>query len=274
MVPSRVGVSAERLVEIDPGADLALRRELLRWGSLQKEYQAAVMTEPLGGSQAAKDLADDLRAYAYDHAATAISATMDHLRSWRFIYKTRTIPHCAQWSLLRTAHESALTARWLLDLGIGPDDRRARGMAAYWENLEERRKFEESCKVINANPPGMLAKARQEDLLKRAAALQMTTMDKRRRLILAVRMPSIVELFDHYETTPKASGQSYYRLYSGYAHAKQWAMTLGVEQATPLDANNRAGGFVVASDDLMVWSTRHTTDSVADAIKSFSALRN
>ena len=52
--------------------------------------------------------------------------------------------------------------------------------------------------------------------------------------ILAVAVPATVELFDLYEPVrPSTSGkaQFLFRLYPGYAHAKQWALTYGAQEA-------------------------------------------
>jgi hypothetical protein len=54
------------------------------------------------------------------------------------------MPTYAHMSLIRTAHESALLAYWLVEPGIDSATRLARGIAARADDYEERRNFEES----------------------------------------------------------------------------------------------------------------------------------
>jgi hypothetical protein len=71
------------------------------------------------GSAARLDTSDKLGALAYDLAATYLRASLDHLQAWRALFQTGVIPSFAQISLLRTAHETALIAYWLMEPELG-----------------------------------------------------------------------------------------------------------------------------------------------------------
>jgi hypothetical protein len=103
---------------------------------------------------------------AYDSAATYLSAALDHMRAWRTLLHAGEVPTYAHFSLLRTAHESALIALWLLEPGLLADERRARGLAAQMADYEEKRKFQEDMAVMAVPPPAQTAAQRPAHLLK------------------------------------------------------------------------------------------------------------
>jgi hypothetical protein len=152
------------------------------------------------------------------------------MRAWRTLLRAGEVPTYAHFSLLRTAHESALIALWLLEPGLSADERRARGIAAQWTDYEEKRKLQEDMAVTAVPPPAQTAARRQADLLKLAKQQGLTQPNRKGRDVLVKPMPSAVELFTQFEPMrkdSKAKGSYLYRFYSGYAHAKQWALTLG-----------------------------------------------
>jgi hypothetical protein len=61
------------------------------------------------------------------------------------------MPTFAHMSLVRTAHESALLAYWLMDPGLDAVTRHARGIAAQRNDYVERDNFEKS--VGRTTPP-------------------------------------------------------------------------------------------------------------------------
>ena len=142
------------------------------------------------------------------------------------------VPVYAHMSLIRTTYESALLSYWLLEPGLVPNGRRARGVAAQVADYDERRKFEEAAGIkIAPPPPGKLAAQRLADLKAVSTQLGLTRQNKKGETILVVTVPATVDLFDKYEPAmPNAKGQWRYRLYSGYAHAKQWATTIGAQR--------------------------------------------
>ena len=215
------------------------------------------------------------RAYAHDQAHGCIGAALDHLVAWRhLLFKAGIMPMYAHMSLLRTAHEAALLAEWLMDPAIDDDTRRARGIAVQLDDFEERRKFEESTGGPRVPLQGKSAAGRITDLMSVAGRLGLTKTNRKRAVVLAVSVPAAVELFDMCETDrPGSKGQAIYRLESGYAHAKQWALKQGARQAAPLDASGRALARVEPSDELAAVLTRRCVDAVDRALAACEQLR-
>jgi hypothetical protein len=89
-------------------------------------------------------------------------------------------------------------------------------------------------------------------------------------------MPSAVELFTHFEPVPKASkakGSCLYRLYSGYAHAKQWALPQGAKRMAPFDATGRTLAIVSSNDEATVAATHRTMNAIEQAMLAYEALQ-
>jgi hypothetical protein len=92
--------------------------------------------------------------------------------------------------------------------------------------------------------------------------------------VLAVGAPTTVELFDMYGTDgPGSKGQAIYRLESGYAHAKQWALYHRALHAAPLDASGRTLAQVEPSDELAAVLTSRCVDAVERALTASERLR-
>jgi hypothetical protein len=115
---------------IDTRAQATLSQDLTEVDQLWRRLDIAVLTPPAAGGAANSDMADRIRAYAYDQAATAMRAALDHLRAWRTLFVACEMPMYAHLSLLRTGHEAALLAYWLAEPTIDADTRRARRVAA------------------------------------------------------------------------------------------------------------------------------------------------
>lgn len=260
---------------LDHRAHAALLHDLSAIDEFWRRFDVALLTPPAAGSAAAADLADKLRAYAHDQAATAIRAALDHLRSWRTLLNAGEVPTYAHLSLIRTAHEAAFVALWLADPAIDSDTRRARGIAAQADDYDERRKAEEAIGLMVAQPPGRLAADRLADLMSAADSLGLVSQNRRGQPILAVTLPPAVELFDLYEpvSRPTAKGQFFYRLYSAYAHAKQWAMSMGAQPKVPYDASGRTIALNEGNDLLTVAATQRVVRAVDRALTAYEQLR-
>jgi hypothetical protein len=252
----------------------ALLTELSRLDGLRQRFGVAVLTPPAEGSAAQADQGNRLRAYAYDQAAIAISASLDHLYAWWNLLRGGEMPTYAHLTLLRTAHESALLAYWLTEPGIGLDLRMARGVAAQAADYDERRRFEDSIGRTTVTPPARLAEDRLADLMASAADLDLVRPDRRGNNVLAVSVPATVELFDLYEppVKPGARPQFLYRLYSGYAHAKQCALTQGAVQQAPFDSSGRTIALVQGNDGTAVVATERAMNAAERATKAYEAL--
>lgn len=259
---------------IDAQAQATLSRDLTEVDQLWRRLDIVVLTPSAAGSAASGDIGDRLRAYAHDQAATALRAALDHLRSWRTLLVAGEMPAYAHLSLLRTGHEAALLAYWLVEPTIDAVTRLARGVAAQAADYEERRKFEEAIGLTVAVPPGKLAADRLSDLMTAARSLGLVRLNRKGDEILAVGVPATVELFDLYEPVrPGAKAQFLYRLYSGYAHAKQWALTQGAQQQAPFDSSGRTLALTQGSDLVAVAATQRAVNAAKRALTALEELR-
>jgi len=259
---------------IDERAQAMLAADLSEIDQLWRRLDIAVLTPPDAGSVASAELADRMRAYAYDQASTAMRAALDHVRAWRTLLIAGEMPAYAHLSLLRTGHEAALLAYWLTEPTIDADTRLARGVAAQAADYEERRRFEEAIGLTVATPPGKLASDRLSDLMAAARGLGLARRNRKDAEILTVSVPATVEFFDLYESVgPRAKAQCLYRLYSGYAHAKQWALMQGAQQQAPFDSSGRTVALTQGSDLIAVAATRRTIAAVHRALAAFEGLR-
>ncbi|MBM0256483.1 hypothetical protein [Micromonospora sp. 4G55] len=233
-----------------------------------------VMTPPAPNSPADRARASRLDGYAFDQAATALRAAIDHLQAWRALLAAGYMPAYAHFSLLRTVHESALFAYWLTEPSCSAEDRRARGVAAQAADFEERRKLEESIGRTEVTPPAKLAIDRLKDLMLEATNAGLTTANRKGQEVLSVPVPATVELFDRYEQVGEGvRAQFIYRLYSGYAHAKQWALTLGAKQQAPFDESGRSLALVDGSEATALAATRRAIGIIGCALLAFEDLR-
>jgi hypothetical protein len=184
------------------------------------------------------------------------------------------MPRFAHMSLVRTAHESALLVYWLMDPGLDAVTRHARGIAAQRNDYVERDNFEKSVGRTTPPPQGKLATDRLADLIAAASQLGFTQLNKKGDPVLKTVVPATVKLFDQYVAArPPAKGQWLYRLYSGYAHAKQWALTLGAQQMAPYDSSGHTIARVEAQDAVAVHVTRECVDAVDRAVGAYEQLR-
>lgn len=261
---------------LDAKTHEALRADLSQIDAFRRRFEVALLTPPAEGSAAATDQADKLRAYAHDQAAMAIVAALDHLQTWRTLLGAGEMPTYAHMTLLRTAHEAALLAYWLIEPGIDSDVRRRRGVAAQWDDYDERRRFEDAAGIASFEPPAKLAKDRLADLMTMAAKIGLVRRNKKRDKILTVQVPGIVDLFDLYEPPfgPGARAQAIYRLESGYAHAKQWALALGGQRVTPRDPSGRSLAIVQGLEGIAIEATHRAVAAAERAVTAYENLRS
>jgi hypothetical protein len=248
--------------------------DLAHIDQLWKRLDVIITTPPAAGSAAEIELANKSQAYAHLLAGTALRSALDHLLAWRKLLSAGLMPTYAHMSLLRTAHESALLAYWLLEPGADALTRQARGIAAQAEDYKERHNFEKAIDRTTPPPKGKLAKDRLTDLMTAATHLGLTKLDKNGKEVLKTAVPGMVELFDLYEPEkPPRKGQWRYRLYSGYAHAKQWAVVLGAEPMAPYDAAGQTIALSQAQDLIAVDATERCVRAVDRAINAYEQLR-
>lgn len=262
-------------LQMPQAAANALVHDLHRVDDLWTRLDVLVVQPAPPRSPAGREKSDKLRAMAYDLAATYLRAALDHMRAWRTMVHAGEVPTYAHFSLLRTAHESALIALWLLEPGLSADERRTRGVAAQLADYEEKRKLQEDMAVTAVPPPAQTAAQRQAHLLTLARQQGLTQPNRQGKDVLLTPMPSAVELFTHFEPVregSKAKGSFLYRFYSGYAHAKQWALTLGAQRMAPFDATGRALALVSSNDEATVAATHRTMSAIERAVVAYEEL--
>lgn len=257
-----------------PQVVAAVLTDLARLDQIRQAFTAAVTATAHPASAATTERADEFAALAYDLAATFITAAADHLIAWRaLVADARTVPSFAFISLCRVAHETAFSALWLLEPVPTVADRAARGLAAQLDDYDERRKLGAALGVTALTGDARMAGERYDDLLALAQRRGMTKPNKNNVHLPAVAMPSVVELFDRFEPTrPGAKGSYLYRLYSGYAHGKQWATVQGAQQVTALDEHDRALALVRSNPAALIAATHKAMTAFDRAVAAFVAL--
>ncbi len=254
----------------------ALVQQLDRVDALSTRLDALILKPPPPGSAAFVDKNDRLRVLAHDLAPTYLVAALDHLRAWRTLLHAGEVPMYAHMSLLRTAHESALAALWLVEPGVSADERCARGVAAQLADYKERRNVEVAMAITSAPPPAQTAVQRHAALLAVAEQRGLTKASQKGQAVLITPCLPAVELFDWFEPVhddSNAKGSYLYRLYSGFAHAKQWVLALlGAQRITPFDEVGRAVAVAPGSDLLTVIATERTVDAVERAVAACEEL--
>lgn len=223
-------------------------------------------------TRAAAAASDPLATYAFHLGASNIASALDHLRTVAQVVQTAVIPAFSLMSLLRTGHECALVANWLLDPTISDDERVARGVGAQLAEYEERRRFE-VCFAHGGQAKGTTAADRIEALLQVAGASGFAKVNAKGVLVPTVPLPKAVPLFDEFESTVEVKGSWLYRYYSGFAHGKQWALLLNATRQTEFDRNDHAVARIESSDVAMVVSMGMATDAALRAVSSYARLR-
>jgi len=165
-------------------------------------------------------------------------------------------------------------AYWLTEPGITPDRRLARGLAVQRDDLEERRKIELAMGEPVYVPPAKSAADRLAALMDEADRRPLTKLDSKGKRILATPLLSAVELFDMYKPARKGRGSYIHRLYSGYSHGKQWALTQGAQAAGQADASGTTWASVRADAPRAVLTTQLAVNAMEKAVNAFIALRS
>ncbi len=246
-----------------------LNKDFERVQELWQRFDVAVTTPAATSSASAVEHGDQLTAFAHDLAAASLRAVIDHLVTWHRVISNGFSPTYAHLSLIRTAHESSWLAYWLMEPGIDATTRLARGVAAQRDDYDERRKIEEALGGPQYQPPAKSAAERLSDLMTEAAARGLTKLNKNNQPLLITPLLSAVELFDRYEPVAIGRGSYLYRLYSGYAHGKQWALTQGAAAAGPSDAAGNTLASIEASAEWAVAATQRVVNAMEKAVNAF-----
>jgi hypothetical protein len=249
---------------IDPAQIDLLKHSLVRFHLMQTEWDRLARIPAEDGSPTWDDLTDRSLRHAHDQANAHLVASLDHLGCVAIVVESRSLPPFAIMSLARVALETALVSHWMLEPD-SRDGRRARGFAALWRDLDERRKVEDLAGLDEA-------KRKQTELLDQAEAHGLVTLHPDGRRRLTNPMPSAVALVRRW---PPPDGIEWlYRYLSGYSHGKSWALLAGIqtETAIPLDQDIFAA-VVATPDEHLVEAVRAAVDAVALAIGRIGRLR-
>lgn len=256
------GVEQEMVPEV---AD-RIRHLLARTRWMRAEHERLAVEPAPASSLAAADLQDRSLRHVYDIPQFALSAALDHLETIGLLFAGQMLPAFSLMTLTRSAFETALAARWILE-PEERDERRARGFAGQWANLVERGKFlgslhspAEPQDFVNTFE-GVLAEARPYGL----------THERNGRELLRLSMPNTIELVQRFP--PDRGSEWLYRYQSGYSHARVWAMTLTLVLADAEDLGNDM--FVAPAsvpDEHLENSVLYAVEATTQAIAHLSNL--
>ncbi len=261
----------------DPYATIAslASRVALR---LQK-HELVIRAGPREGSlalSAAQD-PDRLSQRTAQLAGNSLGSSLDHFRLHVDVVCAGRVHPFAWASVLRTAHETALVAGWLMDRDIEENERTGRAVGAQFNDYIERRKFENASQ---AQPPegGALASERLDDMMQLAMRRGLAFETDKGRLAPAHPLPTIVSLFNKFETHTSSSGhrvpgEVYYRMYSSFAHGKQWALLISEMEPVLGDGPDSVPTAIAAtaSDELIVGLTALAFEATGRALDAFAA---
>ena len=157
-------------------------------------------------------------------ASVSLDVAVEHLFTW-YVLGTppaATIPTHAHLTLLRSAIECAVQARWFLDIGTTSDVRIARALGARFSNLDWSRKVEADIAADRQSEPGFTEP--EPDAAEKIRALKVKAGEVH---ISPLEIPNTVDLLKRY---PQGSGVSdvlWWRYTSGVAHGQMWAALQG-----------------------------------------------
>jgi hypothetical protein len=252
----------------------ALEDALARVPDLKSRYEAVSddLGLPLAGSP---EWRDRLSGWGGDwpgsFASVSLHVAIDHLFAW-YVLGTppeATMPTHAHLTVLRSAIECAVQARWFIDTQVTTGERIARALGERFANLDWSRKVEADVSREGTADPELVAAAttpsaaeKTRDLVAKADAEH----------IRPIRMLDTVALLDKYPQEPGSSDVVWWRYTSGVAHGQMWAATLGEREVV------RAGATVTrykesANETVAAGLTNIAADRVNRAIEELHLYR-
>jgi hypothetical protein len=180
---------------------------------------------PVPGSQTARAYAIDQRE-AFDLAYASLFTVEDHLRTILVIVKAGTLPCFSPFTLLRTAAEAAVRAKYLLEPALTHEQRLGRALNVRLDNLREQDKamshFERAGiadeKKVEAHDEHMDERLAHVEERAEAAGLAVLRGSDGRIKGLGERSLNMTELFAQFLPV----GETAFRFLSGYVHAMAW----------------------------------------------------
>lgn len=234
---------------------------------LWRRREAALRRRPARDSLAGADAGLPDARFVSIFAEQALGSAVDHLHAWRLLTRGGEIPFWAHLTLLRGALEGAVRCRWLVDSRVDSGVRVGRGYAARRDDQVERKKWSIAVAAITGPiphaAPGALSAAERLARLDDPVAIR-----KREEAgVRSVGFTDTTRLMKDYGLEP------WYRLASGGAHGKEWALVAtGLQQAPdrPSTAAVRHG-VVAASAPVALALTTVAVGAVRTALKDVEA---
>ena len=249
--------------EFDPKILADIRRSLEELDELRVSTEAYLRAPVEPGSLEVGDRALPDARYVVIYAGQALGAAIDHLTAWRAVIHGPVVPMQAHFTLLRGAIEGSTRSRWHVDASQDSGTRVGRGIAARREDQLQRKGFEASLARIPkpTSPTGRTAAQRVAELDARPAAIA--------RRDAGIRSVP----YDGTTAVAKAFGlEAVYRLTSGLAHGREWALAglvLHQEAGSPGIAPGVGHGRFTTSEPLSKYvsdaalsSTRRAVDDL------------
>lgn len=247
----------DSLLRQDPQTTQTLVATLAQVPRIREREQNLLHDGPQPGSVADRTRQLPSGRYPEIFASQFLVVAGDNLLTWHTVLHAKVQPGWGHLSLVRTAIECVVNARWLLDPGLTWATRVARGLAAQRADYDERKKFEGARSgQPQPEPPGKTAAQRLADLERERVA----------NGIANESMNATKASADY--LVGSGNGEGTYRLLSAFAHGKQWSL-LASDKAILLGMNpppQAHVGQVTARDDVSVGMTDIAVGTYAAAI--------
>jgi hypothetical protein len=249
----------------DPTYLAAIRRELEDLDDLWQRREAALRAPMVADSLASIDDALPDARFVSIYAGQSSADALDDLTTWRTLANGPLIPMRAHLTLLRGALEAADRCRWHVDATVDAGTRVGRGMAGRRDDQDERRRFEES----KEHDPPLPRPPRGMTAVERLAALDDPNA-------IAKREAAGVRTVGYTDTTSlmRAYGhERWFRLSSGLAHGKEWALAAGhLDRSTDPPLREKVGhGSFSASEPVALALTQVAMAAVRTAVEDLES---
>ncbi|CAN5633878.1 hypothetical protein BH23CHL8_BH23CHL8_30140 [soil metagenome] len=211
------------------------------------------------GSTAVLDAKSRLAPDLVSMVSTLLTVSVDHLGAWQSLISHGYQPNIAHLTLLRSAMETAVTGRWLMDPTIGREGRIARTAGLLLADYGHRERFETAFGIPPPKPPAKLAAARIADLRQLLAAEGVRPTD----------VPKPTALFDRFCIPSGPRGSAVYNMLSGFAHGRQWVALLQEVRRVADKLGGGAMSVVTSRDDVTVVVTGVAVRVVTVAVAEY-----
>jgi len=259
---------------VDPRVQASIDGSLSILPELQARFDRAIAQAPPPRSRNAALLADELGERVIHIAGMHISSALDHVRTMAQVWATNTIPTYSLQTLARTTLENALMAQWLMDSELTLPNQIARGVGAQYADYREREKLEQDLKP-RLSGRAKLAVDRRADFMRTAEARGFAKISSEGELVPNRVLPNVTDLFNRYQTSRlpdgrRPPGSTYYRIYSAFAHGKQWSQLLSdLELAQPPHGASARLFSISPNDGLLAGTFTRSINAIGTAVDYF-----